>query len=79
VKDAPGGAQAAGAAAAAGTSAQASSSALSPGSILREVEAALQEVLGRGLAPDEPLMSGGLDSLGAVEYVSLVGRWVRGG
>lgn len=32
------------------------------------------EVLGSSLAPDEPLMSGGLDSLGAVEYVNLVSR-----
>ncbi len=42
--------------------------------IQREVSEALVEVLGSSLAPDEPLMSGGLDSLGAVEYVNLVSR-----
>jgi hypothetical protein len=59
VKAAPAGGSAAGAGAA--------SPAHSAASIQREVESALQEVLGRALGPEEPLMSGGLDSLGAVE------------
>eukprot|EP00879_Flechtneria_rotunda_P004708 GHRR01004972.1.p1 GENE.GHRR01004972.1~~GHRR01004972.1.p1 ORF type:complete len:737 (+),score=307.37 GHRR01004972.1:227-2212(+) len=44
------------------------------GQVATEVETALLEVLGRSLPPDEPFMAGGLDSLGAVEYVNLVGR-----
>jgi hypothetical protein len=63
----------------AGASGQQAAAAAGPAhsaaSIQREVESALQEVLGRALGPEEPLMSGGLDSLGAVEYVNLVGRW----
>jgi hypothetical protein len=74
VKAAPAGGSAAGAAS--GQQAAASSPAHSAASIQLEVESALQEVLGRALGPEEPLMSGGLDSLGAVEYVNLVGRWV---
>ncbi|GAX72979.1 hypothetical protein CEUSTIGMA_g431.t1, partial [Chlamydomonas eustigma] len=42
--------------------------------IQSEVDAALSEVLGSKLEPDQPLMSAGLDSLGAVEYVNLVSR-----
>eukprot|EP00883_Tetradesmus_obliquus_P011533 jgi/Sobl393_1/4315/SZX67650.1 len=45
-----------------------------PERVAGEVQSALQEVLGRRLEPSEPFMSGGLDSLGAVEYVNLVGR-----
>lgn len=44
----------------------------STSTIQREVEGALLEVLGSSLPPDEPLISAGLDSLGAVEYVNLV-------
>ncbi|PNH02167.1 Erythronolide synthase, modules 3 and 4, partial [Tetrabaena socialis] len=46
--------------------------------VRREVESALTEVLGSSLPEDEPLMSGGLDSLGAVEYVNLVSRRLGG-
>lgn len=48
------------------------------------MEGALAEVLGTGggsgsgVAADEPLMSAGLDSLGAVEYVNLVSRRLGG-
>jgi hypothetical protein len=74
LKDTPAGTQAAAGAPAAAAAGPAAPSGPSPATIRREVESALQDVLGRALAPEEPLMSGGLDSLGAVEYVNLVGR-----
>lgn len=47
--------------------------------VRREVQGALAEVLGAPLPDSEPLMSaGGLDSLGAVEYVNLLGRRLGG-
>ncbi len=72
----PGAAAAAGRGAAAARDRMASGQAqgMSMDEIRREVNGALVDVLGTTLGPDVPLMAGGLDSLGAVEYVNLVGR-----